>query len=223
MAESATSELTLGYWGTRGRAGALRTLFTYTGLPYKNQVYTDFAEWFSKVKHTLGFEYPNLPYLIDKDIKITESLAILHYIPIKAGRKDLLGDTDDKFIQVEQALGVIHDLGQNLSKMVFTKGDFTAEKEEAFTKGSVKSKLEILNKNLEGKLWLTGFLSIADFYLVELTDMITEMDAPRLEAYPNLVEHRKRVLELPEVEAHRKSEKHIKIWFPPGLGKWTNI
>jgi glutathione S-transferase len=223
MAE--TNEVIVGYWATRGRAGSIRSLLAYCGIPFKNKGYTNFGEWFGKDKHQLGFEYPNIPYLIDGDTKVTESLAILHYIPIRAGKKELLGNTDDKFIQVEQALGVAYELAYNIMKFIFTKGDVNTEKEEAFTKGAVKAKLEVLNKNLEGKEWLTGFLSIADFYLVELIDMISEMDPVRLEAYPNLLNLQKRMLDLPEIKAHRQSENHIKAWFPPAgeFNKWTNV
>lgn len=44
------------------------------------------------MKNTLGFEFPNLPYLIDGDVRITQSMAILRYIARKAG---LLGVPDN--------------------------------------------------------------------------------------------------------------------------------
>jgi hypothetical protein len=38
-------------------------------------------------------DFPNLPYLFDDEnkIRISESLAILSYLPRRAGREDLLG------------------------------------------------------------------------------------------------------------------------------------
>jgi len=39
----------------------------------------DKSSWLD-VKETLGLEYPNLPYLIDGDTKITETIAIMQYI-----------------------------------------------------------------------------------------------------------------------------------------------
>ena len=38
--------------------------------------------WFS-VKPTLGFDFPNLPYLIDDDLKLTETFGIHRYIANK--------------------------------------------------------------------------------------------------------------------------------------------
>lgn len=46
--------------------------------------------WF-EVKNTLGFELPNLPYLIDGDVRLTQSSAIIKYLARKAG---LLGVPD---------------------------------------------------------------------------------------------------------------------------------
>lgn len=175
----ASSLVTLGYWGIRGRAGTIRSLLSYCGIPFQNKVYTN-DEW-AKDKQILGLNYPNLPYLIDGDKKITESSAILRYIPLKAGRKDLVGSTDDEAIQVQTALGVLVDLRSNLNAIIWTKGDFQAEKERAFTKGVVKNKLEHLDTNLKGKEWLCGFLSIADFDLFENLDLIHEVEASRLE------------------------------------------
>ena len=107
----ASNDITLCYWDIRGKAGLLRALLSYTGLSYTNKVYTDRDEWFTKDKQNLGFDYPNVPYLIDGDKKLTETNAIAYYIPIRAGKRELIGDTDDKFIQVQIVYNVIGDLG----------------------------------------------------------------------------------------------------------------
>jgi glutathione S-transferase len=49
----------------------------------------DRSQW-TDVKPTLGLDYPNLPYLIDEDFKLTESMAIMKYIAAK-WRPELLG------------------------------------------------------------------------------------------------------------------------------------
>jgi glutathione S-transferase len=221
---ASSSEVTLGYWSIRGRTGAIRHLLVYCGIPFKSKLYSDFGEWFGKDKQELGLEYPNLPYLIDGDKKITESIAILHYIPIRASKKELLGDTDDKFIKMEQAIGVTIEAGHDMVKVLMgsKKENFYAALEDACTKGALKNKLELWNKNLEGKEWLVGSLSIADFGLIEFLDMLGQMDPKRLEPYPNLTSIQKRFAELPEIKAHRQSENFIKLWFVPGMYAWYN-
>ena len=58
----------------------------YAGLPYENDIYTqgdDFniEEWkVAKAANKWPLAFPNLPYLIHGDVKITQSNAILRYI-----------------------------------------------------------------------------------------------------------------------------------------------
>jgi len=64
---------------------------TYYGVNFNDKKYTDPNEWFGKDKTGLGISFPNLPYLIDGDIKISESTAINQYIVGKWGNGDLIG------------------------------------------------------------------------------------------------------------------------------------
>ena len=50
-------------------------------------------DWFGNDKQKLGFDFPNLPYVIDGENKITEGFAILKYICHKFGRSDMVGKT----------------------------------------------------------------------------------------------------------------------------------
>ena len=49
----------------------------------------DRSDWLNE-KENLGMEFPNLPYLFDGDVKITETLGIMQYIA-KKWKPDLLG------------------------------------------------------------------------------------------------------------------------------------
>lgn len=60
-----------GYWNIRGLGQIARLLLAYTGLKWEDKQYSDEAEWFEKDKKSLGLDFPNLPYLIDGDVKIT--------------------------------------------------------------------------------------------------------------------------------------------------------
>ena len=54
----------------------------------------DQSEWL-KQKENLGLDFPNLPYFIDNDTKITESSAIMRYIARKH-QPDLLGRNEQE-------------------------------------------------------------------------------------------------------------------------------
>lgn len=218
-----SEEVIFGYFDRRGRAGVCRNLLAYCGVPFRQKIYSNPDDWFEKDRKELGFEYPNVPYLIDGDKKITDTISILYYIPMKVGKRELIGDTDDKFLQVNTALHVNFDMLTELTGFIFRdKENFEANKEAAFTKGKLKNKLEYVKKNLEGKEWQTGFFSVAGFELFEIIDIINDMEPKRLELYPNLIAFHQRFLQIPQVKAHRGSKDFIKRWFPP-IANWNNV
>lgn len=71
---------TLGYWNVRGLGEDIRMLLYYVGVEYEDRRYNfgpapDFsrAEWLEdkeKLKEILDF--PNLPYYIDGNVKLTQ-------------------------------------------------------------------------------------------------------------------------------------------------------
>lgn len=85
-----------GYWTIRGLGAPCRMMFYYCKVNFTDKLYDcgvapDFDKtcW-TDVKETMGMEYPNLPYLIDGQTKISETAAILQYIA-KKWRPELLG------------------------------------------------------------------------------------------------------------------------------------
>lgn len=74
------TEIILGYWGIRGLAQVPRLLLTYTKTNFKDKIYGDRDSWFNKDKKNLGLTFPNLPYLLVGNFKLTESSAINRYI-----------------------------------------------------------------------------------------------------------------------------------------------
>jgi glutathione S-transferase len=74
------TEYTLGYWAIRGKGQGPRLLLAYTGLKFQEKQYTTPESWFTGDKDKLGLPFPNLPYLIAGDFKLTESSAIARYI-----------------------------------------------------------------------------------------------------------------------------------------------
>jgi len=218
-----SNNLTLGYWNVRGRGGVIRNLLNYCEVPYEHRVYTQREEWFTKDKYNLGLDFPNIPYIIDGDVKITETVALMNYVPVKGNKKELLGATDVDKIKVSEAISVLNDLRASIRNTCFTKGDFKQEIEDMLTKGQAKAYLTHFEKILEKRDWIIGYLTIADFWLFEQLELILTIDNTKLEPYPNLVKFYQKFLEIPQVKAHRESDKFFKTWFWPGANPtWNN-
>ncbi|KAL3191626.1 hypothetical protein MRX96_059719 [Rhipicephalus microplus] len=73
----------VGYTTARGLAQSIRNLLVYKGVHFEDKRY-EFgpAPTYEKLgwaadSASLGFTFPNLPYYIDGDVRLTQSLAIL--------------------------------------------------------------------------------------------------------------------------------------------------
>lgn len=79
-------------------------------LPFEEKLYKSREEWFENDKNTLGLNFPNIPYLIDGEFKLTESSAIQRYVINKSNHKDLLGKNMHDIVKVESILSLINDI-----------------------------------------------------------------------------------------------------------------
>ena len=105
------NKFVLGYWGIRGRGQVLRHLLAYTGLQWEDNVYSGPEKWFGNGDKTkIGFAFPNLPYLINGDFKLTESVAIAKYIIAKSEKKELLGKTPEDQATVDMIISLLDDI-----------------------------------------------------------------------------------------------------------------
>ncbi|CAG2183058.1 unnamed protein product, partial [Oppiella nova] len=63
------------------------------------------AEWYDN-KQSLGLDFPNLPYYIDGDVKLTQSLTIMRYLSKKHG---LAGHNEKERIRMDILEGQLKD------------------------------------------------------------------------------------------------------------------
>ncbi len=74
--------------------------------------YKNSASWFKDTKPNLKMDFPNLPYIFDDayKIRISESIAILTYLPKRAKKLDLLGKNFQDEMKVEELKLLLEDL-----------------------------------------------------------------------------------------------------------------
>ncbi len=111
--ESILTKPILGYWNVRGKGHQLKHLLAYCGVEYDETKYQqggspDFSrqKWFDD-KYKLDLPFPNLPYYVDGDVRLTESKSIMKYIARKHNQK-LLGN-DAVEIALADMVSRIHD------------------------------------------------------------------------------------------------------------------
>jgi glutathione S-transferase len=218
MAES--SSVTFGYWHLRGRGAIPRLVLEYTGTKYDEKRYVKPEEWFGGDKNSIGFDFPNLPYLVDGDFKLTETRAIVLYVIRRSGHNELLGK--DVKQQATQGMigGVVEDVNKAIVELVFNP-DYETVKAEKF-KG-LTYKLDHLKAFLGTQEWLAGFFSVADFTFYETWNYIRGIFPEESKAYESFNAHHDRFEAVPQIKAYLASDRNIKApYLPKAYGaKWT--
>jgi glutathione S-transferase len=205
---------TLGYWKIRGLAAPIRYVFEYAKVPY-NEVYYEVTdapelsmkEW-TDVKFTLGLDFPNLPYLIDKDVNVTESSAVLRYV-VNRYAPDLNGKTPADKARVDMLFAMISEIKTQASTACYTGND-----RAAITKNAT-DKLAPVVKYLEGKKFIVGdYLTFVDLYFAETLDLLRFISEEKIyETYPVLKEYFERVCEVPSLKEFLESDRFMERTF----------
>jgi len=146
----------LAYWDIRGLAQPIRLLLAYTDTKYEDKYYVcgpapefDKTCWFG-IKSSLDLDFPNLPYYIDGDVKITQSNAIMRYI----GRKNnLLGTNEKEMISVDMMENEVGDFRSTFVSLCYNP-NFDARRDAYLA--ALPEKLSKFSKYLGENNWLAG-------------------------------------------------------------------
>ena len=176
VAESHDGTPIVGYWKIRGLGAPIRMMFYFLKVPFADVTYEvqgeepnfDVSSW-ADVKFTLGFELPNLPYLIDGDVKLTETAAIMQYIARK-WRPSLLGSTAAEMGRVQ----MLWDGVSNLKKQSTVPCYMGSTAEEIID--TIRPLLAKIVELMGASNWIAGDnLTWLDFYFAENLDMIDKL------------------------------------------------
>ncbi|CAG2103198.1 unnamed protein product [Medioppia subpectinata] len=212
---------TLAYWEGRARAQPIRNLLIYSGVKFTDKRYqsAERKAWQSD-KSTLGLDFPNLPYYIDGDLKLSQSTAILRYL----GRKYGLVATDDRQRALQDmAEQQILDMREIFLKLI-ARAEDPAVKHDDYITTILKPQLDLLVKFLADKQWLIGGqLSYVDFIVYEVMDWLRRFTPETIGKYATIGQYLDRFEALPAIKVYQSSGEY-KPWpaFAPHF-KWRGI
>lgn len=202
---------TLCYWDIRGLAQPIRLMLEYTGTEFEDKKLScgpapDFDKscWFDN-KFSLGLTFPNLPYYIDGENKITQSNAILRYI---ARQHNLVGTNQKEMMRVDMMAEQSMDFRNGMVRLAYNP-QFDDLKPDYLQK--VKKHLQQFSDFLATNDWFAGAnISFVDFVMYELLDQHRILDPACLKPFGNLIEFLERFEKLPKIKAYMESDRFIK-------------
>ncbi|GFY59207.1 glutathione S-transferase Mu 1 [Trichonephila inaurata madagascariensis] len=195
----------LGYWDLRGLAEPIRYLLHYKKVDFEDKRYAFDKDGWQKDKFALGLDFPNLPYYMEGDVKLTQSTAIIRYLARKHG---LDGTNDQHKLKVSLAEQQIVDLRWSLIRIAISS-DFETAKAE-FIK-TIPNQMKLWEKFLGDSKFLTGDdITYVDFMAYDTFDFFRLFHASSLEDFPTLKAYQERIKSLPELQNYLKSPVYKK-------------
>ncbi len=206
----------LAYWNTKGLAELARRMLALFDLPYTEKNPASMEEAIALTRNN-GFDFPNLPYLIDGDLKLTESSAIYLYIAHKAGKKDFFGAEGIERIKHQMVLGVMDDTVSIFWQVVNRENyaEFYETKREV-----LERKFQELSKFLGERQTLFCQLTFADIKLAFIISLIKTVIRAIKKTDPfaglkNLEAHSHSVVNLPGLKEYLETNPKSKLPFFP--------
>ncbi|XP_050027011.1 glutathione S-transferase B-like isoform X2 [Dermacentor andersoni] len=210
----------LGYWDIRGLGEPIRYLLAHAGVPYEDKRYSDGKgpepsrdEWLAEM-HKLGLDFPDLPYLIDGDVRMTQCQAILRYL----GRKLGLVPKEERALQrVEMLEHQASDVMWATIRLCYDPG-YTEDKRRQFLV-DIAEKLHEFEAYLDkhGPFGAGKNVTYVDFLLYESLQVVKTLGPSTFrKGYPALQEYCQRVAALQGLKEYLVSDrfKPWPIWSP---------
>eukprot|EP01069_Polyplicarium_translucidae_P012430 Polyplicarium_translucidae@DN5195_c0_g1_i1.p1 len=209
------SVVQIGYWKIRGLAQPIRYVLEHLEVPYEERMFNkrkttsgwDISEW-TDVKFKLGLDFPNLPYMIDGDIKLTQSTPIIRHL-CRKHCPALLGKTPSIMAQVDMLMDFIADHRNNIVAIAYGPQEKLADALVAWEKGICGDYLDRLTGFLGDKEFLTGDLTAVDFMAYEALHHTRWMVPNLFRKYAPLAKYMKSFEALPSMERYMKSDRFI--------------
>eukprot|EP01098_Paradermamoeba_levis_P002026 TRINITY_DN1235_c0_g1_i1.p1 TRINITY_DN1235_c0_g1~~TRINITY_DN1235_c0_g1_i1.p1 ORF type:complete len:253 (+),score=66.79 TRINITY_DN1235_c0_g1_i1:94-759(+) len=208
---ASTGKVVIAYWAIRGLAQPIRLLLEYAGADYEDKKYTQGdgpeysrQEWLDD-KEKLGLDFPNLPYFIDGNLRITQSNAILRHL---ARKHNLYGKTHEDQARIDMLLDQAMDLRNAFVRVIYGSNfDQNVVQHLSQTAPRFFASFE---KYLGDKNFFLGSeVTVADFHLYEMFDQHRLLEPTSLDAFPHISAFVKRFAALPKIAQYLASDRCI--------------
>lgn len=230
-------KIILGYWNIRGLAQPIRLLLTHVKAEFEDKLYSvgpapefDKSAWLSeKDANSFKLDFPNLPYLIDGEVKLTQTLAIMRYL----GRKyKLVPTAEADLVRLELAEQQIADLRAAFGKLCYSpqyKELLEGTRSKALCLGVLDGGyvdrftmiIEEFAKFLGDRQWFVGDeLTYVDFLAYELLFQLSKWNEAVFKNAETLLKFVARFEALPEIAAYLKSDRYIKWPFNNNVAQY---
>jgi glutathione S-transferase len=146
--------------------------------------------------------------LIDGDVKITQSNAIISHIARKNG---LSGKTEAEQAMVDMLLNVAMDFRNGFVRLCYSdNSNFTSQRQKY--EDNIKIKLKEFSSFLGQKPWFAGNeITCADFVFYELLDQHKLFNPSLLDGLDNIKGFLSRFEELPAIKAYMNSPEFLRF------------
>ncbi|KAL5105318.1 Glutathione S-transferase [Taenia crassiceps] len=198
----------VGYWNGKGLGELIRLLLAYLEVDFIDKRYkigpalTDDSGAWLLDKYSLGLDFPNLPYYIDGDFKLTHLGAIVEFIAEVHG---MISGSKKQRAVLHMLQCEVMGFRVPFITTVFDPGCevFGSAFFEMLTR-----KLAYFGTYLDEKQWFTGEKkNYPDFALCDLLIQMTKFEPMCLNGYPQLRAYLSRFENLPELKDYPAVDK----------------
>ena len=181
----------------------------YVGQSFVDELFTRDdslpSEDIWKTHKTLkNLDFPDLPYLIDNGVGLSQDVAILRYLSRKFSLQTKSEWEERRIDQIEQVIVKYRSQATSFFYSSFATGLMSSYKR------GLKSKMEYLSRFLgQHRFFSGGSISHIDFMVYEWIDQHRLFDRSCIEDMGNLQDFMKRIEDLPNVKKYMSSSKFI--------------
>ena len=217
----------IGYWKVRALVEPIILTLEQAKASYEIRGYKlgdapdyDRSDWLNE-KNNLGLDLPNVPYYIDGDIKITQTLAILRYL----ARKHDLGPKDEQeTIRSDMVEQGAFELLSSLFRAWYAFSDEQFKLNVTQLVPYLVEKLVHIESVLGSNKFILGDrVTYVDFLLYCALDYIRLFKPSLMDPHENLRTYLDRIEALPEIDKYLKSEGYSRFPITSPVSKWGNV